>query len=181
MTIEHIFCIIKSEHMFDFYFGVIITELLEKLKILGDSAKYDAACTSSGSDRGGTADGIGNAVSCGICHSFAADGRCISLLKVLMTNYCIFDCKYCINRKSNDVERARFEPRELAELVINFISVLVLHGEMNLRICRGNRNRLSRFRLGLGKILDSGIDFKDRRIQLSHVFLRAELHAGRQS
>ncbi|MGN0653334.1 MAG: putative DNA modification/repair radical SAM protein [Oscillospiraceae bacterium] len=106
--------------MFDFYFGVIITELLEKLKILGDSAKYDAACTSSGSDRGGTADGIGNAVSCGICHSFAADGRCISLLKVLMTNYCIFDCKYCINRKSNDVERARFEPRELAELVINF-------------------------------------------------------------
>ncbi len=95
-------------------------ELLEKLKILGDSAKYDAACTSSGVDRGGSIDGIGNAASCGICHSFAADGRCISLLKVLMTNYCLFDCKYCINRRSNDIERARFEPRELAELVINF-------------------------------------------------------------
>ena len=95
-------------------------ELLEKLKILGDSAKYDAACTSSGVDRGGNIDGIGNAASCGICHSFAADGRCISLLKVLMTNYCMFDCKYCINRKSNDVKRAKFEPRELAELVINF-------------------------------------------------------------
>lgn len=95
-------------------------ETFEKLQILGDSAKYDAACTSSGVDRKNTGDGLGNSASCGICHSFAADGRCISLLKVLMTNYCIYDCKYCINRKSNDVPRARFEPRELAEIVINF-------------------------------------------------------------
>lgn len=93
----------------------------EKLTILADSAKYDAACTSSGVDRaGGHSAGIGNASACGICHSFASDGRCISLLKILMTNYCIYDCKYCINRHSNDVPRARFSPQEIAELTINF-------------------------------------------------------------
>ena len=86
-------------------------DMFEKLKILGESAKYDASCTSSGVDRrGGTSDGIGSASSCGICHSFSADGRCISLLKILMTNYCLFDCKYCVNRRSNDVPRARFTP-----------------------------------------------------------------------
>ena len=95
-------------------------DIMDKLKILSDSAKYDAACTSSGVDRGGVEGKLGNAAACGICHSFAADGRCISLLKVLMTNYCIYDCKYCINRKSNDVPRARFTPDELAELTINF-------------------------------------------------------------
>lgn len=95
-------------------------ELLEKLRILGDAAKYDAACTSSGVNRAGTKDGIGNTVGCGLCHSFAADGRCISLLKVLLTNYCVNDCKYCINRISNDVERAAFTPREIADLTINF-------------------------------------------------------------
>ena len=95
-------------------------DIMDKLKILSDSAKYDAACTSSGVDRGGVDGKLGNAAACGICHSFAADGRCISLLKVLMTNYCIYDCKYCINRKSNDVPRARFTPDELAELTINF-------------------------------------------------------------
>lgn len=95
-------------------------DLSEKLEILSDSAKYDAACTSSGVDRAGTPDGIGNAAACGICHSFASDGRCISLLKVLMTNYCLYDCKYCINRRSNDIPRARFTPRELAELTIQF-------------------------------------------------------------
>jgi len=94
-------------------------DLFEKLSILSASAKYDAACTSSGVDRKNNG-GIGNAVSCGICHSFAADGRCISLLKVLMTNYCIYDCQYCVNRVSNDVKRAAFTPRELAELTINF-------------------------------------------------------------
>ena len=103
-------------------------ETFEKLQILGDSAKYDAACTSSGVDRKNTGDGLGNSASCGICHSFAADGRCISLLKVLMTNYCIYDCKYCINRKSNDVPRARFEPRELAEIVINFYKRKYIEG-----------------------------------------------------
>lgn len=96
-------------------------ELIEKLSILGDAAKYDAACTSSGVNRRGKRDGgIGNAVSCGICHSFASDGRCISLLKVLLTNYCIYDCKYCINRCSNDVPRAAFTPEEIADLTINF-------------------------------------------------------------
>ena len=96
-------------------------DMEEKLRILADSAKYDAACTSSGVDRaGGNSDGIGNAAACGICHSFASDGRCISLLKILMTNYCLFDCKYCINRRSNDVPRARFTPEEIAELTINF-------------------------------------------------------------
>ncbi len=95
-------------------------DFMEKLKILSDSAKYDVACTSSGVDRGNGGDGIGSAVSCGICHSFAADGRCISLLKVLMTNYCIYDCKYCVNRRSNDLPRAAFTPRELADLTIEF-------------------------------------------------------------
>ena len=73
-------------------------EIEKKLEILSDAAKYDVACTSSGVERKGSQEGMGNATRCGICHSFAADGRCISLLKVLMTNECIYDCKYCINR-----------------------------------------------------------------------------------
>ena len=95
-------------------------ELMDKLEILSDAAKYDAACTSSGVTREARPGSIGSCSSCGICHSFAADGRCISLLKVLMTNSCIYDCKYCVNRKSNDVRRAAFTPRELAELTIQF-------------------------------------------------------------
>ncbi len=95
-------------------------DVFDKLKILTDAAKFDVACTSSGVNRRAAAGGIGNAVSYGICHSFAGDGRCISLLKVLMTNVCVYDCKYCVNRKSNDTPRACFTPRELAELTINF-------------------------------------------------------------
>lgn len=95
-------------------------DVFEKLKILTDAAKFDVACTSSGVDKKATDGGIGSAAACGICHSFAGDGRCISLLKVLMTNICVYDCKYCINRKSNDTPRACFTPRELAELTINF-------------------------------------------------------------
>lgn len=95
-------------------------DIFEKLKILTASAKYDVACTSSGIDRSSKGSGMGSAVGCGVCHSFAADGRCISLLKVLMSNACIYDCQYCINRVSNDVKRATFTPRELAELTINF-------------------------------------------------------------
>lgn len=91
----------------------------EKLIILADSAKYDASCSSSGSDRKND-NGIGDAARCGICHSFASDGRCISLLKILMTNICIFDCKYCINRRSNDIKRACFSPEEICEITINF-------------------------------------------------------------
>ena len=94
-------------------------ELMEKLKILADSAKYDVSCSSSGSNRNNTGT-IGNSSPAGCCHSFSEDGRCISLLKVLFTNYCINDCKYCHCRNSNDIPRAAFTPRELAELFINF-------------------------------------------------------------
>ena len=94
--------------------------LKEKLIILSDSAKYDASCSSSGSNRKNSNNGIGNAAACGICHSFSSDGRCISLLKILMTNCCIYDCKYCINRKSNNVKRAVFLPEEICEITINF-------------------------------------------------------------
>lgn len=94
--------------------------VFDKLKILTDAAKYDVACTSSGVDKNTAPGGIGNAAASGICHSFSADGRCISLLKVLMTNVCAYDCQYCINRKSNDTPRASFTPRELAELTMNF-------------------------------------------------------------
>ena len=97
-------------------------ELLEKLTILSDAAKYDAACTSSGIKRSFQPGKIGNTSSsiAGCCHSFSADGRCITLLKVLMTNCCVYDCKYCVNRRSNDVQRTAFTPRELAELTIGF-------------------------------------------------------------
>ena len=94
--------------------------LNKKLEILADAAKYDVACTSSGVDRKGKKGFLGNTRACGICHSFAADGRCISLLKILMTNHCIYDCKYCINRKSNDVPRTTFTPKEICDLVMEF-------------------------------------------------------------
>ena len=93
--------------------------LKEKLTILADSAKYDASCSSSGSNRKNMG-GTGNAAYSGICHSFASDGRCISLLKILMTNCCIFDCKYCINKRSNNIKRAIFTPEEICELTMNF-------------------------------------------------------------
>ncbi|MEY8351864.1 putative DNA modification/repair radical SAM protein [Lachnospiraceae bacterium 54-53] len=92
----------------------------EKLEILSDAAKYDVACTSSGVDRKGKAGTMGNTAAAGICHSFSADGRCISLLKILFTNQCIHDCKYCINRRSNDVVRTAFTPEEVCQLTIQF-------------------------------------------------------------
>ena len=96
----------------------------EKLKILTDAAKYDVACTSSGVDRGNKGQGIGDTHACGICHTFSADGRCVSLLKILFTNECIFDCKYCINRKSTYLElhlrRMRF-----AGLPLNFTEEII--------------------------------------------------------
>ena len=92
----------------------------EKLRILSDAAKYDVSCSSSGSSRKNTNNGLGNAAINGICHSWSADGRCISLLKILMTNYCIYDCKYCINRKDNDIERAILTTDEIVKLTINF-------------------------------------------------------------
>lgn len=93
---------------------------MDKLKILADAAKYDVSCSSSGVNRRNDGTGIGNAVAAGLCHSFAADGRCISLLKILFTNECIYDCRYCINRKSNDVPRASFTPDEVCELTMEF-------------------------------------------------------------
>lgn len=95
-------------------------DLSEKLKILTDGAKYDVACTSSGVDRSNKGKGMGDAHACGICHTFASDGRCVSLLKILYTNECIYDCKYCINRKSNDVPRASFTPDEVCKLTMEF-------------------------------------------------------------
>ena len=94
--------------------------IYEKLNILSDAAKYDVACTSSGTKRKGDGSGIGNCTQCGICHSFSADGRCISLLKILFTNECIFDCKYCVNRRSNDVVRTSFTPDEVCTLTMEF-------------------------------------------------------------
>lgn len=94
--------------------------LYEKLNILSDAAKYDVSCTSSGVERKGDGTGMGNCVKAGICHSFSADGRCISLLKILFTNECIYDCKYCINRSSNDVKRASFTPEEVCTLTMEF-------------------------------------------------------------
>ena len=92
----------------------------KKLEILSDAAKYDVSCTSSGVDRKGKKGMLGNAVSAGLCHSFAADGRCISLLKILFTNQCIYDCRYCINRRSNDVVRTAFTPDEVCTLTMEF-------------------------------------------------------------
>ena len=92
----------------------------EKLRMLSDAAKYDVSCSSSGSSRRNTTNGLGNAAYSGICHSWSADGRCVSLLKILMTNYCIYDCKYCISRKSNDIERAILTPDEIVRLTMNF-------------------------------------------------------------
>ncbi|MDP3783650.1 MAG: radical SAM protein, partial [Sphingopyxis sp.] len=96
--------------------------ILEKLSILADAAKYDASCASSGTvkrDSTGTK-GIGSTEGMGICHSYAPDGRCISLLKILLTNFCIYDCRFCINRASSNVPRARFNPQEVVRLTLDF-------------------------------------------------------------
>lgn len=92
----------------------------EKLTILADAAKYDVSCSSSGSDRKNTNKGVGNGHTSGICHTYTEDGRCVSLLKILLTNHCIFDCAYCVSRKSNDIERAAFTVDEVVSLTMNF-------------------------------------------------------------
>ncbi|CAN5918324.1 putative DNA modification/repair radical SAM protein [soil metagenome] len=94
--------------------------VLEKLKILADAAKYDVSCSSSGAKRKNHNKGLGNAEGMGICHSFTEDGRCVSLLKILLTNFCIFDCAYCVTRSSNDIKRAAFTVEEVVELTLNF-------------------------------------------------------------
>ena len=95
-------------------------EIREKLRILSDAAKYDVSCSSSGSNRNSKKGDIGSTSISGICHTFTPDGRCVSLLKILLTNYCIYDCAYCINRTSNDIERATFTVDEIVNLTINF-------------------------------------------------------------
>lgn len=105
------------------WFAMILQEnatLQQKLAILSDAAKYDVACTSSGVARKAEAGSIGNTEAAGICHTFSGDGRCISLLKILYTNECVFDCKYCVNRCSNDVPRASFTPEEICTLTMEF-------------------------------------------------------------
>jgi putative DNA modification/repair radical SAM protein len=96
-----------------------VDRITEKLNILADAAKYDVSCASSGSKRKNENKGLGNA-SNGICHSYTEDGRCVSLLKILLTNHCIFDCAYCVSRKSNDIQRAAFTVQEVVDLTINF-------------------------------------------------------------
>lgn len=95
-------------------------DIYDKMKILSDSAKYDVSCSSSGAENNYKTGELGATHNSGICHTFTADGRCVSLLKVLLTNFCIYDCAYCINRESNDIPRAAFAPRELADITINF-------------------------------------------------------------
>lgn len=95
-------------------------DLFEKLTILSDAAKYDVACTSSGVDRKGNGRGMGNSVAPGVCHTFSADGRCISLLKILFTNECIFNCAYCLNSRDSDVRRASFTPEEICTITLEF-------------------------------------------------------------
>ena len=99
---------------------MLSSEVSDKLKILSGAAKYDVSCSSSGSNRQNNGMGVGNSVTAGICHSFTEDGRCISLLKILFSNYCIYDCAYCINRKSNDIKRATFKVDEIVGITINF-------------------------------------------------------------
>ena len=92
----------------------------EKLAILAEAARYDVSCSSSGSKRSNKDNGLGNSTGMGICHSYTEDGRCVSLLKILLTNHCIYDCAYCISRKSNDIQRAGFTVDEVVALTINF-------------------------------------------------------------
>ena len=105
--------------MFGLWEGAVM-DLMDKLTVLAEAARYDVACTSSGVDRGGAPGALGSCHAPGICHTFTADGRCVSLLKVLMTNICAYDCRYCTNRRSEDRPRAAFTPEELAELTIQF-------------------------------------------------------------
>lgn len=92
----------------------------QKLEILADAAKYDASCASSGTKRAGTGEGIGHSDGMGICHSYTPDGRCVSLLKILLTNFCTYDCVFCVNRVSSDIRRARFSPEEVVNLTLDF-------------------------------------------------------------
>lgn len=105
-------------------------ELSEKLEILADAAKYDASCASGGAPKRESrgVEGLGASTGSGICHSFTPDGRCVSLLKILLTNFCLYDCQYCINRRSSNVPRARFTPEEVVTLTLDFIAAITSTG-----------------------------------------------------
>ena len=127
--------------------------VMEKLTLLTDAAKYDVACTSSGVNRSGKGASIGSAAACGICHSFAADGRCISLLKVLQSSACRYDCAYCVNRRSNDTPRATFQPRELADLTLAFYRRNYIEGLFLSSAVAGTADRTCELMLETMRIL----------------------------
>lgn len=126
--------------MFGLWEGAVM-DLMDKLTVLTEAARYDAACTSSGVNRRGRPGALGSAAACGICHSFTGDGRCVSLLKVLQSNACAYDCRYCVNRRGKDVPRATFEPRELAELTMGFYRRNYIEGLFLSSAVRGTPDR----------------------------------------
>ena len=127
--------------------------VMEKLTLLTDAAKYDVACTSSGVNRSGKGASIGSAAACGICHSFAGDGRCISLLKVLQSSACRYDCAYCVNRRTNDTPRATFQPRELADLTLAFYRRNYIEGLFLSSAVTGTADRTCEMMLETMRIL----------------------------
>jgi len=134
-------------------------ELSKKIEILSDSAKYDVSCASSGSKRKNNKLGIGNAVPAGICHTWSSDGRCISLLKVLFTNNCIFNCAYCVNRVSNDIKRASFTPEEISKLAINFYIRNYIEGLFLSSAIEKNSNHTMELLLQTVKLLREKYNF----------------------
>ena len=134
--------------------------LKRKLEILSDAAKYDVACTSSGVDRKGDGSGMGNSIAAGICHSFAQDGRCISLLKILYTNECVFDCKYCVNRASNDVVRTSFTPEEVCRLTMEFYRRNYIEGLFLSSGVKGSPDRTMEELLGTVRLLSHKYHFQ---------------------
>ena len=110
-------------------------EIEQKLAILADAAKYDASCASSGAPKRGSSDGkgMGSTTGMGICHSYTPDGRCVSLLKILLTNFCLYDCLYCVNRRSSDVPRARFSVQEVVDLTLSFYRRNYIEGSFSAR------------------------------------------------
>ena len=166
-----------------------VLSLMQKLEILADAAKYDASCASSGTVRRDSAGGrgVGSTEGMGICHAYAPDGRCISLLKVLLTNHCVFDCHYCINRKSSNVRRARFSPQEVADLTLAFYRRNYIEGLfLSSGIVRSSDHTMEQM-VEVARILREEHDFRgyihlktipDADPELIH---RAGLHADRLS
>ena len=147
--------------------------LMDKLTILADSAKYDVACTSSGASRTARPGTVGSCYAPGCCHAFTADGRCVSLLKVLMTNCCSFDCGYCVNRRSNDIPRATFAPRELAELTMEFYRRNYIEGLFLSSAVLGTPDYTTERMLAVLRLLNAAAWVPDGRSILMTVYLAA--------